>query len=178
MAKRQLSVDPTLIAMHTKFWGDDARYTQNPLNRLAPELLAKGWLKGRFTSGWTKEQYLESQGQWGKLQALTKKMFDAGVLLTVGTDTPTPWIVPGPSYHEELQLLQEVGIPNQDVLKMATLNGARALKLENEIGSIKAGMKADLVVLRANPLEDIKNARHIELVMKSGTMYVPQELLK
>jgi imidazolonepropionase-like amidohydrolase len=164
--------------MHTKFWGNDPRYTQNPLNRLAPELLAKGWLSGRFTSGWTNEQYTEAQGQWGKLQALTKKLFDSGVLLTVGTDTPGPWIIPGPSYHEELQLLREVGISNQDVLKMATLNGAKALKLENEIGLIKAGMKADLVVLRANPLENIKNTRQIELVIKSGTMYVPQELLK
>ena len=97
--------------------------------------------------------------------------------MTVGTDTPGPWIVPGSSYHDELQLLREVGISNQDVLKMATVNGAKALKLEKEIGLVKAGTKANLVVLKANPLADIRGTREIEFVIKSGTVYSPQELL-
>ncbi len=177
MAKNHVAVDPTLIAMHTKFWGNDPRYTQNPLNNLAPKLFLNGWSKGKFTSSWTEEQYSQAQGQWGKIQALTKKMFDGGVLLTVGTDTPSPWIIPGPGYHEELQLLKEAGISNQDLLEMATLNGAKALKLENEIGLIKTGMKADVVVLQANPLEDIKNTSRIELVIKEGIIYDPQKLL-
>ena len=53
-------------------------------------------------------------------------LFSHGVLLTVGTDTPTPWIVPGASFHEEMRLLAAAGIPPGEVLRMATANGAEA----------------------------------------------------
>jgi imidazolonepropionase-like amidohydrolase len=99
-------------------------------------------------------------------------MYDRGVLLTVGTDTPFPWIVPGASFHEELRLLASAGIPVPAVLRMATLNGARALKLN--IGSIEPGRDADLVVLSANPLESLLNTERIEIVVKAGKIFKPE----
>lgn len=177
LAKHEVSVDPTLIAMHTKFFGNDPRWLQHPQLGLVPELLRKGWPKGSFTSSWTAEQYRQSQAQWPKMLALTKLLHDRGALLTVGTDTPTPWIIPGVSFHEELGLLRDAGIPAKDVLRMATLNGARALRMESSIGAIKPGMRADLVLLRANPLERIENTRDIEMVIQGGRVYEPRELI-
>lgn len=145
---------------------------------LAPELFSKGWLKSRFTASWTDEQYSQAQAQWSKALGLTKKLFDGGALLTVGTDTPTPYVIPGVSYHEELQLLTDAGISPTGLLRMATANGAMAVGREKEFGQVRAGMRADLVVLRANPLENIKNATQIELVIKDGTTYDPRRLLK
>jgi imidazolonepropionase-like amidohydrolase len=138
-------------------------------------MFARGWAKGSFTASWKDEQYRQAQAQWPKALALTKLLFDRGVLLTVGTDTPTPWIIPGVSFHEELRLLADAGIPARDILRMATANGARALGREKEIGALKPGMRADLVVLRANPLADIGNTREIELVIQGGTVHQPQE---
>ena len=177
LVEHRVTIDPTLIAYHTKFWGNDPRYTKHPQLGLAPEMFARGWPKGSFTASWTDEQFRQAQARWPKMQALTKLLFDRGVLLTVGTDTPTPWIIPGVSFHEELELLAGAGIPARDVLRMATLNGARALGRENAVGAVKPGMRADLVVLRADPLADLRNTRQIELVIQGGTLHEPGALL-
>jgi imidazolonepropionase-like amidohydrolase len=164
----EVVVDPTLMAMHTKFWGDQPRYTENPDLALLPENVRKGWPAGRFTNGWSAEEYARSRQSWPQLLRLTKKMYDAGVHLVTGTDTPTPWIVPGASVHDEMKLLADAGIPPLAVLRMATFDAARALKRENEFGSIATGMHADLVVLSKNPLEAIANTRAIEITVQRG----------
>lgn len=168
LAKHQVVIDPTLMAMHTKFWGDDPRYTHNPDNQLAPERIRKGWPNGRFTKGWTAEQYAASQKAWPLLLALTKKMYDAGIPLVAGTDTPTPWIVPGASLHDELRLLHDAGIPPLQVLRIATSNAARAMRKEHEFGAVKQGLIADLVILDRSPLDDIGNTRAIAMVIQRG----------
>ncbi|HEV7768556.1 MAG TPA: subclass B3 metallo-beta-lactamase [Thermoanaerobaculia bacterium] len=170
LVEHKVVVDPTLMAMHTKFWGDDARYTANPDNALLPEKVRKGWPAGRFTNGWTPDEYARSQKAWPILLRLTKKMHDAGVHLVTGTDTPTPWIVPGASLHDEMQLLADAGIAPMAILRMATYDAARALKREKEFGSIAPGMRADLVVLSKNPLEPIANTRSIEMVVQRGAI--------
>ncbi len=177
LVHHRTAIDPTLIAMHSKFWGNDARYLEHPHSDLVPAVFRRGWPKGSFTASWTKEQYQRAQMQWPKLLAFIKLLHDRGVLLAVGTDTPTPWIIPGVSYHEELQLLAAAGIAARDVLRMATHNGALALGREEEIGTVAAGKRADLVVLRANPLDNIKNSQNIALVIKAGRIHDPRRLL-
>ena len=63
-------------------------------------------------------------------------------------------------------------------LEMATINGARALGIDDRLGSIEAGKLADLVVVRGDPLDDIKVARDIAVVVKDGVVYDPEELLE
>lgn len=166
LVKNGVSVDPTLIAMHTKFFGDDARWLDNPDNKLVPDRLA-GWKAGSFTRDWKPEQYEAAKAAWPKMLALTKLLFDRNVLLTVGTDTPTPWIVPGASFHSELELLASAGIPNAAVLRMATRNAAIALR-RDDIGLIRPGAYADLVVMTLDPRKDIRNTRSIERVIVRG----------
>ncbi|MGH7495625.1 MAG: amidohydrolase family protein [bacterium] len=178
LVRHRVALDPTLIAMHSKFWGNDPRYLQHPQSELAPEVFRRGWSKGSFTAGWDTTQYQAAQAQWPKLLAFTKLLHDRGVLLTVGTDTPTPWIIPGASYHEEMQLCAEAGIPSKEVLRMATSNAAVALGRENEIGTVAPGKHADLVVLGENPLDTIQNTQKIALVIKAGKIYEPRLLLQ
>jgi len=168
LAEHRVVVDPTLMAMHTKFWGDDARHTQNRELALLPEVVRKGWPAGRFTNGWSAADYARAQKTWPALLRITKKMFDAKVHLVTGTDTPTPWIIPGASLHDELRLLADAGIPPLAILRMATFDAARALKREREFGSIAPGLRADLLLLSRNPLESIENTRAIETVVQRG----------
>ena len=98
-------------------------------------------------------------------------MYDRGVLFTAGTDTPFPWIVPGVSFHEELRLLADAGIPVAAVIRMATLNAGIALK--QNIGTVEPGKEADLVILAANPLVSLQNTERIEIVIKAGRLYTP-----
>lgn len=100
-------------------------------------------------------------------------------LLVVGTDEPVYTnLLPGFAYHRELLAMTYAGIPPVDVLKAATINGARALGVDDRLGSIEAGKLADLYVARGNPLDDIKAARDIRLVVKGGVAYDPVALLR
>ena len=172
LVEHHVSVDPTLMAFRTKFWGDDPRYTANPRRAETPPKLWAGFARRSNTIDWTPDQYRAARAQWPKLLALVKRMYDRGVLLTAGTDTPFPWIIPGVSFHEELRLLASAGIPPAAVLRMATINAGLALK--QNIGSIEPGKEADLVVLTANPLESLENTERIEIVMKAGRIYTPK----
>jgi len=110
-----------------------------------------------------------------------KSLFDAGGqhLLVVGTDEPVYTdLLPGFAYHRELLAMTYAEIPPAAVLKAATIYGARALGVDARLGSIEAGKLADLVVVRGNPLDDIKNARDVKLVLKDGIAYDPVELLQ
>jgi imidazolonepropionase-like amidohydrolase len=110
-----------------------------------------------------------------------KALYDAGGahLLVVGTDEPVYTnLLPGFAYHRELLAMTYAGIPPADVLKAATLNGARALGVDDRLGSIEAGKLADLYVARGNPLDDIKAARDIRVVVKDGIANEPEALLR
>ena len=88
-----------------------------------------------------------------------------------------PWITPGVALHREFELLVYAGIPPLEVIKIATRNGAEALNIMNEAGTIEIGKQADLVILNSNPAENIKNTRKIDMVLKKGVIYYPSELL-
>jgi len=108
-------------------------------------------------------------------------LFDAGGahLLVIGTDEPVYTnLLPGFAYHRELLAMTYAGIPSAAVLKAATINGAKALGIDDRVGSIEAGKLADLYVVRGDPLDDIKAARDIKLVFKDGIAYNPEELLQ
>ncbi len=177
LAENNVTIDPTLIAYHTKFWGDDPRYLNHPEHHLAPAMIVEGWRQGTFTFDWTGDDYTRAKAAWPKVLGLTKRLFDRGILLTAGSDLPNPWVIPGVSFHEELQLLADAGIPPLDVLQIATANGARALGIDAEAGTIEVGKRADLVVLAANPIDDIRNTRSIEWVMLGGVAFKPERLL-
>ncbi|QQS35148.1 MAG: amidohydrolase family protein [Ignavibacteriales bacterium] len=178
MLENNVSVDPTLIAFRTKFWGDDKYYTQSKYLDLVPKLVAGIWNKTTFTSSWTPEDYSRAKKQWPKLLALTKLMFDKGILITAGSDFPNPWIIPGISLHQEFELLSEAGIPNNEIIKIATLNGAIALGIDDKTGSIELGKEADLIFLNSNPLDNIENTRSIDFVLNDGEKFIPTELNK
>ena len=86
--------------------------------------------------------------------------------------------MPGFAYHRELLAMVHAGLPPVVVLKAATMNGARALKVADKLGSIEVGKLADLYVAQGNPLEDIQTARNVKLVIKAGRVYDPVNLLQ
>ncbi|MDH3787865.1 MAG: amidohydrolase family protein [Xanthomonadales bacterium] len=102
---------------------------------------------------------------------MIKKLYDNGIQLVAGSDD-----MPGFTIHRELELYAQAGIPNADVLKIATLDSARIVGVADQTGSIEVGKAADLVLLDGNPLEDISAIRQGVLVMKGGAIYQPNEL--
>ena len=103
----------------------------------------------------------------------------AGVPFLAGTDTPAGvHIFPGYSLHEELQRFVAAGFTPLDALQTATLNPARFFGLEEQLGSVEKGKLADLVLLSANPLEDISNTQKIAAVIVNGRYIRREELDK
>ena len=113
------------------------------------------------------------------MRRTTKAFYDAGGLLTLGTDNPsTGEFIAGFSAHRELHTLVLAGIPPAAALRIATINGARAMGVSDKLGTLETGKLADLVVIDGNPLADIRNTRKVRIVMKSGVIYDPQALLQ
>jgi imidazolonepropionase-like amidohydrolase len=177
LVRHHVAVDPTLVASATKFRGDDRQYLASPDLALAPAPMRASFPRLSLVRDWTAADFLRGHAALVKLFALVKLYADSGVLLTVGSDEPNPWIVPGPSLHREMALLVQAGISRGEVLKMATSNAAKALGIEAEAGTIAPGKRADLVLLSDDPTAEISNTSDIVWVMKDGVRYDPKKLL-
>ena len=103
---------------------------------------------------------------------LTNQAYRSGVAISTGTDGDTPLTDPFPSLFDELELLHDVaGLPPGAVLEAATINGARAMGAEKDMGSIERGKLANLVVLAKNPLQDVRNFRSVVMTVKRGRQF-------
>ncbi len=114
-----------------------------------------------------------------QVQAFVKTMHDAGVRVALGTDSGTPNVPPGWGLHHELELYVEAGLTPMQALVAATATGAGIMSPagEAEFGTLEAGKVADLVVLDADPLTDIRNTLRIDRVMKTGEWVARDALL-
>lgn len=98
-----------------------------------------------------------------------KKLYDAGILIALGTDSGAMFVrAQGFSEHLELQLMTEAGLTPMEAIEVATENAAKAIRIDQDFGTIQAGKVADLLILNANPLDNIKNTRNIYQVWKDG----------
>ena len=110
----------------------------------------------------------QNEQRWNKVLQLTKMMHDKGIKILSGTDIPNFDLVAGESLHHELELLVEAGINTSEVIKIASKNGAEALDLINQTGTIKPGKEADILILSANPVTDVENTKQIDAVISNG----------
>ena len=129
--------------------------------------------------------YLESRRQrWECCSASDDQLANMGMLhergvpIAVGTDTGNPYIFPGYSVHRELALLVEAGLTPMEAITAGTRRAAEMLGEEDEFGTIEAGKRADLLILGANPLEDIRNTRSLDVVISEGRVVDREALLR
>ena len=133
-----------------------------------PERLRNSWHKYRQGQGLAPSTRDRRRQEFQKYKDLTGILHRAGVPLLAGTDSPEPYCPPGFALHQELELLVESGLTPVQVITAATRNGALALHKQDELGTIEAGKRADLLLLDANPLEDVRNFRKIDRLMLDG----------
>jgi imidazolonepropionase-like amidohydrolase len=138
--------------------------------RLVPQEIRRNW-ETRVNS----EAFREFQSILRPIVPLelanVRLLNEAGVLLLAATDVGVPFQVPGISLHVELERLVEAGLSPLKALQTATLNPAGVLKMADSLGRIEAGKLADVVLLDANPLEDIRNTQKIRAVVADGRLY-------
>src|SRR5262249_50778981 len=110
--------------------------------------------------------------------ASLRKVWDAGIVVAMGTDAGNIGTLHGPSVFREMALMAKAGLSPKEVLLSATVNGARMLGLDGELGRVEAGRLADLVVLDGDPLVSVDNLSKIVRVVRAGRVYDPDELLR
>lgn len=106
-----------------------------------------------------------------------KKLQEAGVTIATGTDAGNIGTLHATSMHQELGIMQAAGLSPMEILKNSTLNGAKLMGKEKDLGSLEAGKFADMVILNNDPLLDAKNYSSISAVVKDGNIFTPEELL-
>jgi imidazolonepropionase-like amidohydrolase len=125
-----------------------------------PKAIYETWKSRKFNP-------ISSQEQLSYLKSNLRRVFDADILVVAGTDTG----VTGVSSQMELVVLVQDGLSPAEALRTATINAARMLGREADLGSVAPGKLADLVVLDQNPLQDITNIRTLHLVLKGGRVH-------
>lgn len=160
------TVDVTLATfegMFTERPGEVSPDLAPVLKRLPAQVQRSAYSGGLPVTADTDQLYKDS---WRQMLAMTKRMYDAGVPILAGTDA-----IAGLMLHRELELEVQAGIPPAKSLQIATLNAARLLKQEKDLGSIVPGKHADFLLVEGNPVEHISDIRRCRMVMKDGTLY-------
>jgi hypothetical protein len=164
---------PTLTVLRSTAFINDANFRNDPRLKYMTSQMRTGWdpindfrLKER-----TSEDYDLARQVYAKQLELVRLMNRAGVEFLAGTDTPNPYCFPGFSLHDELALLVQSGLTPMEALKAATINPARFLGMDQTLGTVEPGKIADLVLLDADPLQDITNTQKIRTVVMNGRAF-------
>jgi tetratricopeptide (TPR) repeat protein len=164
---------PTLTMQRGLSYMDDKEFTRDGRRKYMPKDRMKYWepRNNPFVSSNTSEDWAMMKKAFSKKLEIVKPMRRAGVKFIAGTDLANPYCFPGFSLHDELGLLVEAGLTPMEALQAATYNAAEFLGTMDSMGTVEAGKIADLVLLEANPLEEIGNTRKIAAVVVAGKYY-------
>ena len=171
---------PTIAVLHSTAYLDDSTLAADPRLRYIPAGFKQGWNpKSDFRFG------MLTPADWARRKVIYTKQLEIvtllhreGVRFLAGTDLSNPYIYPGFSLHDELVSLVAAGFTPAEALRAATLDPARYLGATDSLGTIEPGKRADLVLLDANPLEDIHNTTKIAAVVAAGRLYDREALKK
>jgi hypothetical protein len=125
---------------------------------------------------WTSETFDLYRKEFEIKLQVVKAMHDAGIRLLAGTDYPNPHCYPGFGIHEELEWMVKAGLTPAQALRTATINPAIYFNMEKQMGTIAEGKTANLVLLDANPLENISNTQKINTVVVNGKFLIKSDL--
>jgi hypothetical protein len=176
--KKQLAhfVAKRTIFDPTASWGEiGGKSAQEPMENIQPVMqhLPAPLLQNRVASlGQSPSDTATSHARLGRMLANMKAAHDAGVPLITGTDEG----IPAFSVYREMELFVKAGFTPMEALRAATAVSAQAMRVEQDVGTIEPGKRADLLVLDANPLENISNIRSVRFVMKDGKLFASAAL--
>lgn len=164
---------PTLVLLkNLAYLTPETRAAQDWREKYLPAAEREIWQRGirDCFAGEDGNSFAQRAELMAKSIDVVRGMHDAGAPLMAGTDTSAPNVYPGFSLHEELALLVRAGLTPMEALQTATSRPAEFLGKKKEQGMIARGMKADLVLLDANPLERIENTQKIRAVIINGRL--------
>lgn len=170
LLKHNVYIDPTLMVNEIGAYIETVGNENYPNLNLVPKKNKKWWLSWKtetWYKGIKKSQYKKMQKNELDRAKFIFAFHKAGGKIVAGSDTPNPFIVPGFSLHQEIQKMAEIGLTPVEALKTATSTAAQLLR-RKDIGVIKEGNLADLVLIEGHPTDDISQLSNINIVIKNG----------
>ncbi len=162
---------PTFTLLHMFAYGDDPAFLKDVRLKYLPFSVEGDWNPAAIDGKRTPEDFAYSKREFQKDLEVVGAMQKAGVGILAGTDTANPYCFPGFGLHDELGYLVQAGLTPMQALQAATLNPVRFLGREKDLGTVETGKIADLVLLDANPLDNIGNTRKIAAVIYGGRVF-------
>ncbi|MEO8450911.1 MAG: amidohydrolase family protein [Gemmatimonadota bacterium] len=169
---------PTLTVLRVGSDPAAPALSENPNLRYVPYALSGLWgIVRRMVAGDTSQARAAlRRNEFDRQLEIVGRMYRDSVPLLVGTDEPNPYTIPGFSVHDEMGLMVKAGLTPMAALQAATRNPALFLGAQDSLGTIEPGKIAELVLLDANPLEDIANTRRIAAVVRAGRFLARPDL--
>jgi imidazolonepropionase-like amidohydrolase len=161
---------PTLVELRNAFVPDVKVLQSDPRLKYIPASLKSSWAEQVDLSKRSPDVIAFVKWRYERALETVGLMRVAGIELLAGSDVRNPYCMPGFGLHDELALLVQAGLTPAEALRSATLNPARFLRREAEMGTIAQGKIADLVLLDGNPLQDIRNTTKINAVVFDGRL--------
>jgi imidazolonepropionase-like amidohydrolase len=176
LAKSNTWQVPTLVWTKTTSPLDDPELKSDPRLKYVPASVRTEWDPAKLLGKISPEDLAAEKAEAARDLELVVSMRKAGVRFMAGSDGPDPYVFPGFSLHDELEWLVKSGFSSLQSLQAATLNPALFLHKSGEYGVVEPDHAADLLLLDANPLDDIRNTRRIFGVVAGGKYYSRPEL--
>lgn len=167
---------PTLVWIQTNSHFDDPDLDSDPRLKYVPASVRTQWDPTKLRAQSSAEETAALKTEAAFDLELVKMMHTAGVSFMAGSDGPDPYVFPGFSLHDELGWLVKSGFTPLQALQSATIDPAIFLRRFGQYGLVETGHAADLVLLNANPLDDIRNTRKIFAVVAGGKYYSRKDL--
>ena len=162
---------PTLVWTQANSRIDDPDLKSDSRLKYVPASIRAQWDPAKLRAQTSPEDLAALKAEAARYVELVKAMHSAGVQFMAGSDGPDPFVFPGFSLHDELEWLIKSGFTSLQALQSATLDPALFLRKLDKYGSVEPGRVADVVLLDANPLTDIRNTRKIFGVVVNGKYY-------
>jgi len=172
LKSHQVAIDPTLNIINDMLTGSprEVEPTAAPIaNRLPGQVLRTLMGDGLPNAEQHTERYARS---FAAMKKMLKMLYGQGIQIVAGTDSP----LGGFALDAELELYERSGIPAKDVLRIATLEAARVMKQDRQLGSVSPGKLADVIVVDGDPSHHISEIRKVSLVVKNGIVYDSREI--
>jgi len=173
LKQRRIVVDPTVTIFYSMFTNRpgtvSAAYA--PIARRLPPQVRRSLLSGGLPIPEGSEQQYQQSAD--AMLRMVKLLHDSGITLVAGTDH-----LPGFTLHAELEMYVQAGIPAPEALRIATLNAAKVLGRDEDLGAVAPGKLADMILIDGDPARRISDIRNTDLVVKDGKVYEVAELYR
>lgn len=166
---------PTLavvLSRYTNAGDSDAYFARDEAQFIGPGI--KGWWMGSLER--TAQSAEAARAATPNIQAMIRALHGAGAGLLIGSDSPNPFVAYGYSIHDELAHFAAAGLPPEEIFRIATMRAAEFLDAEGAFGVLEAGARADIVLLDADPREDLATLRNPAAVIVNGKYYPRSDL--